>query len=99
MSWNVYILLCDGKTYYVGFTTNIKKRLAEHKSKISIFTKRFSEITLVYFEEYSDENTAKRREKQLKGWSIAKKKALINNEKSKLVQLSRSTEIVEDVSG
>ena len=62
--WFVYLLLCDQKTFYVGITPDL-------------FTKKFSEIELVYCEKYDDKYQAAKREKQLKGWSVAKKKMLI----------------------
>ena len=60
-------------------TNDLASRLAEHKNKQSFFTKKFFDIELVYKEEYSDKYQAAAREKQLKGWSRAKKIALINH--------------------
>jgi putative endonuclease len=74
-----YILLCNQKTYYVGVTNNLDKRLNEHRSGASQFTSQFSDIELVYFEEYSTLVLARRREQQLKGWSHAKKAKYINS--------------------
>ena len=78
-----YILLCNQKTYYVGVTNNLDKRLAEHKSGKSQFTSQFSDIELVYFEEYPTLVLARRRETQLKGWSHAKKQNYILGKVSK----------------
>ncbi len=77
--WYVYILICDKKTFYIGITNDLKFRLAEHKNKKSFFTKKFSNINLVYTEQFNTKTEAARREKQLKGWSRAKKIALINS--------------------
>lgn len=74
----VYLLICDKKTYYVGITTDIVARLKHHRSKESFFTKKFSEIEMVYCEKYDSEHKAAMREKQLKGWSRAKKQMLID---------------------
>ena len=87
--WYVYILLCDQKTYYVGQTDDIDRRLAQHKHKESFFTKKFSDLQLVYTEQLSSRSSAERREVQLKKWSVAKKKALIAGDKMKLVKLSK----------
>ena len=84
----VYILFCDRKTYYVGYAGNLKRRLDQHKQKESIYTKKFSDITLVYFERYEKPKVAKSREKQIKKWSIAKKKALIEGDIDNLKKLS-----------
>lgn len=76
--WYVYLLLCDQKTFYIGITDNFIERLKAHKNKQSIFTRKFSELRLMYCEKYSTKHQAVMREKQLKGWSRAKKQMLIN---------------------
>lgn len=91
MKYFTYILLCDEKTFYVGVASNLDKRVQEHKNKLSNFTKKFSIIRLVYYEDFLNLVLARRREKQLKGWTSAKKKALIKNNKTLLVNLSKST--------
>lgn len=77
MLWYVYILLCNSHAYYVGLTHNVEERLKSHKSKKNIATKEYSQIELLYTETYKARPVAEKREKQLKGWSVAKKKALI----------------------
>ncbi len=99
MKYVVYILLCDQKTFYVGITGDLKKRLTEHKTKTSFFTKKFSDINLVYIEEYPELKSAERREKQLKGWSRAKKIALIKSDIDKLKQLSRAVSVARPSTG
>ncbi len=94
-AWFVYILLCDQKTFYIGVACNVQKRLHEHSRAYSPFTKKFSDFELVYQEEYSSRLAAENREKQLKGWSIAKKKALILGEMELLKKLSKGREIVD----
>lgn len=78
MLWYVYILLCNSNTYYVGLTHNVEARLKSHKSKENIATKEYYQVELQYTETYKARPTAEKREKQLKGWSVAKKKALIS---------------------
>ena len=77
-TWYVYLLLCDQKTFYVGITNDLKNRITQHKTKQSFFTKKFSDIKLVYCEKYSTDHQAALREKQIKGWSRTKKQMLIN---------------------
>jgi len=72
------MLLCDQKTFYIGITFDIQKRLKEHKSKESFFTKKFSKVRLVYCEKYQNKIEAAKREQQLKGWSRAKKQMLLD---------------------
>ncbi|MBI4078874.1 MAG: GIY-YIG nuclease family protein [Candidatus Levybacteria bacterium] len=76
--WLVYMLLCDQKTFYIGISDDIKNRYLQHKNKLNISTKKFSDIRLVYAERYSNKYEAASREQQLKGWSHAKKQMLIN---------------------
>ena len=72
------MLLCNQKTFYVGITDNISRRLLLHKNKESFFTKKFSDFEFVYCEEYKDKYEAAERERQIKGWSRAKKQMLID---------------------
>lgn len=90
MEWFIYILLCDEKTFYVGLTSSIKNRLLSHTSSYNIGTKKFSHIKLVYTEKFPIRKSAEKREKQLKGWSRAKKKALIEGNIQSLRKLSKS---------
>lgn len=76
--WFVYMLLCDGKTFYIGITSDLINRISQHKTKDSFFTKKFSNIRLVYSEQYKSEHEGAVREKQLKGWSRAKKQMLVD---------------------
>jgi putative endonuclease len=85
MEWYVYVLFCDQKMYYVGSTNNIKRRLFEHQNKLSNFTHKFSEVKLVYKEKLESKEKALARETQIKGWTTAKKKTLIDG-KIKLLQ-------------
>ncbi len=89
MPWFIYILFCDQKIYYVGSTNNVERRLTEHQTKQSNFTHKFSDIKLVYHEKLDSKEKALLREKQIKGWSLAKKKALIDGNTELLIQLSK----------
>jgi putative endonuclease len=99
MKYIVYILLCDQKTFYVGITRDIEKRLEEHKSKTSFFTKKFSDIQLVYQELYKTIQDAEKRERQLKGWSFAKKKALVEGQIELLKRLSKAVSLAKPSEG
>ncbi len=71
----VYILTNNLKTVlYIGVTNDLERRLWEHKNgEVDGFTKKYNVKYLMYFEETGDVESAIRREKQLKGWSRAKK--------------------------
>ncbi len=66
----VYILASSKNgTLYIGVTSNLVKRVYEHKKGfISSFTKKYKVHKLVYFETTPDINAAITREKQLKKW-------------------------------
>lgn len=91
-----YILLCENNKYYVGSTTNLELRLKEHFGEHatyesgSKFIKAYKPIKLVYTEEYDRIEDAFKRERQLHGWSHAKKEALIKGDFETLRTLSKS---------
>ncbi|WP_374369636.1 GIY-YIG nuclease family protein [Dongia sp.] len=68
-------------TLYVGVTTNLVRRIAQHRAgEIDGFTKRYGLKRLVYFEAHDDINAAIHREKRLKKWPRAWKVRLIAKE-------------------
>ena len=78
----VYILTnWNDKVMYVGVTGDLKRRLYEHKNKlVDGFTKTYNVNKLVYYETYSDPDSAIRREKQIKGLTRLKKNAIVEKE-------------------
>ena len=77
-SYYVYILTNRSGTLYVGVTNDLERRIHEHRSGlVDGFTKAYRIHELVYFEECGEVVDAITREKQIKGWSRAKKVALI----------------------
>lgn len=66
----VYILTNQQHTvFYVGVTTNLVKRMIEHKRKIyQGFTCKYNVDKLVYYERLYDVNEAIKKEKQMKKW-------------------------------
>ena len=86
-----YILQCADGYYYVGSTTNLEKCLQEHQAGLGgKFTSQHLPVRLVYKEEFSSIELAFARERQLHGWSRAKKEALISGNHSSLRSLSLS---------
>ena len=75
----VYILTnVHNKVLYTGVTSDLVKRVYEHKNKmVDGFTKKYNVHKLVHFEISDDMMTAIEREKQIKGWLRKKKIALI----------------------
>ena len=67
-------------TLYVGVTSNLKERVAQHKQKVfDGFTKRYCIDKLGYFEEHTDMRHAIEREKTMKNMLRAKKIELIQS--------------------
>ncbi len=77
----VYILSdANNKILYTGVTSDLLKRVWEHKSHVvEGFTKKYNVTKLVYYEEGEDIYNAISREKQIKGKLRKKKIALIEN--------------------
>ena len=76
--WHVYILRCADDAFYIGETGDVARRLTKHnEGSASGFTAKRRPVTLVYSEQYATRAEALKRERQLKGWTRAKKQALI----------------------
>jgi putative endonuclease len=85
----VYILASDGHALYVGVTNNLQRRVFEHQHKLMPgHTQKYNISRLVYFETTPNINAAITREKQIKGWTRAKKIALIELKNSAWADLS-----------
>lgn len=67
----VYILAkARNSTFYVGITSNLAKRVWEHKNEVADgFTKKHGIKNLVYYEVFDDPEQAIKREKRLKKWN------------------------------
>ena len=76
----IYIMTNKPKTLYIGVTSDLVRRVYEHKQKlIEGFTKRYNMTRLAYYEEIPPIRDAIAREKQLKGWLRSRKIALIES--------------------
>jgi putative endonuclease len=77
-TFHVYTLAGESGVLYTGMTNNLMRRIDEHKQKkIPGFTSKYNVTKLVWFEAHGGATSAIAREKQIKGWSRAKKVALI----------------------
>ncbi|MFH1552510.1 MAG: GIY-YIG nuclease family protein [Candidatus Omnitrophota bacterium] len=74
----VYIMSSYSRVLYIGVTSDLVKRMYEHKNElIEGFTKKYKTKNLVYYEITNDVESAITREKQLKRWRREKKLRLI----------------------
>jgi len=87
-SYYVYMVTnFTNSTLYIGVTGNLARRAYEHKQYANAhhnnneehFTEKYRCYKLVYYEETNDIHVALAREKQLKGWTRAKKDALVGS--------------------
>ena len=98
MPFYVYILRSSSNELYIGQTNNLDNREKQQLSKgdkAAKFIKDGAEFILVYTEEYDSRLRSMRRERQLKGWSRAKKEALIARDLTKLKNLSKRKKMNE----
>ena len=70
----------NNRVLYIGVTSNLERRVYEHKNKlIDGFTKKYNVNKLVFYEQTSDVRVAIEREKQLKGWIRKRKNELVES--------------------
>jgi putative endonuclease len=85
----MYILECVDGSYYTGSTVDLDLRIMQHHNgEGANYTKKRLPVKLVYYESYPRIDLAFDREKQVQGWSRAKKEALINNLPEELKKLA-----------
>lgn len=76
----VYILQCGDGTLYTGITTDITRRITEHRDGIgSRYTRSRTGVHLVYSEKAINRSAALKREAQIKSWTREQKLALIES--------------------
>ncbi|WP_299180741.1 GIY-YIG nuclease family protein [uncultured Aquimarina sp.] len=89
MTGYMYILECSDGSYYTGSTKDLNRRLQQHQNgEGANHTKKRLPVRLLYYEQYDRIDTAFYREKQVQGWSRAKKEALMNGDLDTLPGLS-----------
>jgi len=89
-SYYVYIMGSLSGTLYIGFIGNLHKRVFQHKfHQIEGFTNKYDVERLLHWASYDDVHKALAREKQLKGWSRAKKIALIESRNPHWLDLAK----------
>jgi tRNA/rRNA methyltransferase len=86
----LYILRCRDGTLYIGHTDDLEVRMAQHHDgSLGGYTSRRRPVELVFTDEFATREEALERELQLKGWSRAKKDALIRGDWEAIRALSR----------
>ncbi|WOD42066.1 GIY-YIG nuclease family protein [Hwangdonia lutea] len=82
----VYIIKCFDNSYYTGITNNTEKRFEEHQMGYTkdSYTYKRRPLIMEFYQEFNDVLQAIYFEKKIKGWTRAKKQALINGNYDKL---------------
>ncbi len=91
MSAYPYILRCADGKYYVGTTRKtLEERLGEHNAGLhGGYTATRRPVTMVFAQHFETITDAVAAERQVKGWSRAKKEAMIKGEWSRLPELAQ----------
>lgn len=97
MDFYAYMLRCADGKYYLGHTDDMEVRFAQHQSgAMGGFTATRRPVTLVWSETFPDRDQAFAAERQIKGWSRAKKEALIAGDWETIRQLARRKPVLRD---
>ena len=90
MTFWAYVLRCSDGSYYTGHTDELEARLAAHESgEFEGYTAKRRPVTLVWSQEFSTREEALSAERRIRGWSRAKKEALIRGDWEGVQLLSR----------
>ncbi len=91
MSFFAYLLRCNDGSYYAGHTDNLNLRLAQHETgSFGGYAAERRPVTLVWSESFPTRDEALAAERRIKGWSRAKKEALIAGDWDRITQLARN---------
>ncbi|HEV8257149.1 MAG TPA: GIY-YIG nuclease family protein [Casimicrobiaceae bacterium] len=94
MSFWVYILKCADDSYYTGHTDNLEARISAHEAgEIPGYTSSRRPLTLAFAQEFPSRYEALSAEHQIKGWSRAKKEAMMRGDWAKVSMLSRTAAV------
>jgi predicted GIY-YIG superfamily endonuclease len=100
VSFFVYILRCRDYSYYVGHTDDLERRMAQHDAgEFPGYTEGRRPLRLVFAQEFPTREEALAAERRLKGWSRAKKEALIMQNWDRLRLLARSGKYADKQGG
>src|SRR3984893_11177057 len=92
VSYYVYIMSSKSGALYIGATTNLDRRVFEHKQGlVEGFTKKYRVTRLVYVEQFDRAAEMVARERRLKGWTRSKKLQLIQSQKPEMLDYARRT--------
>lgn len=81
MFYYVYVLQSlKNNSFYIGYSSGLKKRVKEHNEGESLATKPFRPYKLIFYEAFLNQKDAKSREKYLKsGWGFRSINKMLKN--------------------
>ena len=99
MAFYAYLLRCSNGAYYAGHTDDLTARFGAHQTgALGGYTSRYRPVTLEWSQDFPDRPTALDAERQIKGWSRAKKEALIRGDWDAIHLLAMRTPVIRDSS-
>ena len=90
MAFYAYLLRCNDGSYYAGHTDDLETRMAQHGAgAFGGYTARRLPVTLLWSDTFQTRDDAFAAERKLKGWSRAKKEALVAGDWVRVSELAR----------
>ena len=97
MTFHAYLLRCSDGSYYAGHSDDLEGRITAHQSgALPGHTQNRRPVTLAWSQEFATREEALAAERRIKGWSRAKKEALIRGDWDGLQVLSRRAPVLRD---
>jgi len=91
MSFHAYLLRCSDGSFYAGHTDDLDARMGQHHAGLAGgYAAARRPVMLVWTESFVSRDEALAAERQIKGWSRAKKQALIAGDWNRLHMLARN---------
>lgn len=92
MSFYAYILRCSDGSYYVGHTDSLEQRMGQHdRGEVAGYTQNRRPVTLEWSQDFPSRIEALEAERQIKGWTRAKKEALVAEDWDTIRSLARKS--------
>ena len=90
MAFSTYLLRCCDGTYYAGHTDDLELRMAQHQTgALGGYTAKRLPVILLWLDSFPTRDQAFAMERKLKGWSRAKKEALIAGDWARISALAK----------
>lgn len=93
MDFHAYLLRCSDGSYYAGHTDDLELRMAQHRAgALGGYTSKRLPVVLIWSQDFLTRDEAFAAERQIKGWSRAKKEALIAGDWERVSVLARNNQ-------